>query len=92
MLEENFKEQKPVVEQKINQLEEKLKLALQKLQKLENQTTILDNVDIEEEKQSIETEILFIEEELKTNRLQIAIVGTIKIPTIIFKLTPCFTK
>ena len=90
MLEENFKEQKPVVEQKINQLEEKL--ALQKLQKLENQTTILDNVDIEEEKQSIETEIQFIEEELKTNRLQIAIVGTIKIPTIIFKLTPCFTK
>ena len=89
MLEKNFKEQKFVVEQKINHLEEKLKLAHQKLHELEKQTNHSRKIDIEEEKQSIETEIQSIEEELKTNRLQIAVVGTIKMPSIVQSLGEC---
>ena len=89
MLEKNFKEQKFVVEQKINHLEEKLKLVHQKLHELEKQTNHSRKIDIEEEKQSIETEIQSIEEELKTNSLQIAVVGTIKMPSIVQSLGEC---
>ena len=66
MLEKIFKEQKIVVKQKIDHLEEKMRLAHQKLHELEKQTSNQSRkIDNEEEKQSIELEIQSTEEELK---------------------------